>query len=84
MGSLFSWIGSFLSYGFGELVENSAIIAGKNTDALKNIAKSSYAAQPAYSTQEYPDVDPKRQALENMLREGLITEEEFNQKTAQL
>lgn len=29
IGSLFSWLGSFVLYGFGELVENSAIIAGK-------------------------------------------------------
>ena len=29
LGCLFSWIGSFFIYGFGELVENSAIIAGK-------------------------------------------------------
>ena len=29
VGSISSWIGSFLLYGFGELVENSAIIAQK-------------------------------------------------------
>ncbi len=28
-GSFLSWISSFFFYGFGELVENSAIIAGK-------------------------------------------------------
>ena len=30
VGSVASWIGSFLLYGFGELVENSAIIAKKS------------------------------------------------------
>ena len=30
VGSISSWIGSFLLYGFGELVENSAIIAQKH------------------------------------------------------
>lgn len=30
VGSLFSWISSFILYGFGELVENSAIIAAKS------------------------------------------------------
>jgi len=30
VGSISSWIGSFLLYGFGELVENSAIIAKKS------------------------------------------------------
>ena len=29
VGSLLSWIGSFFTYGFGELVENSAKIAEK-------------------------------------------------------
>ena len=29
VGSLVSWIGSFFTYGFGELVENSAKIAEK-------------------------------------------------------
>lgn len=84
VGSLFSWIGAFFSYGFGELVENSAIIAGKNTDGPQSFAKAPDAAQPVYSAPENPTVDPKRQALKNMLREGLITEEEFNEKTAQL
>ena len=37
VGSISSWIGSFLLYGFGELVENSAIIAQK-TDV--NLTKS--------------------------------------------
>lgn len=30
VGSLFSWISLFILYGFGELVENSAIIAVKS------------------------------------------------------
>ena len=30
-GSLASWLNSFVLYGFGELVDNSAIIAGKKT-----------------------------------------------------
>ena len=30
VGSLFSWISLFILYGFGELVENSAIIAAKS------------------------------------------------------
>lgn len=29
LGSLVSWVSSFVLYGFGELVENSAIAAGK-------------------------------------------------------
>ena len=35
LGSLVSWVGSFMMVGFGELVENSAIIAA-------NIGKNEY------------------------------------------
>lgn len=35
IGSLLSWISSFVLYGFGELVENSAIAAGKNETNTK-------------------------------------------------
>lgn len=35
LGSLLSWVGSFLMVGFGELVENSAIIAA-------NVGKTEY------------------------------------------
>lgn len=84
VGSFISWISAFFTYGFGELVENSAIIAGKKVNAAQDSEKAPDAAKLAYSAPEYPTVAPKRQALENMLREGLITEEEFNEKTAQL
>lgn len=37
-GSLFSWIGSFFVYGFGELIENTTVIAElmAKADAEKN------------------------------------------------
>ena len=38
-GPLISWISSFMCYGFGELIENSAIIA-RNTTASKNYISS--------------------------------------------
>lgn len=40
VGSLLSWISSLLLYGFGELIENSQIIADKkNTAVLRKSAK---------------------------------------------
>ncbi len=40
VGSLLSWLSSLVLYGFGELVENSSIIANKkNTDIPKISAK---------------------------------------------
>ena len=37
LGSIFSWIGSFLIYGFGELIENSSIIAKKANMSFSEI-----------------------------------------------
>ncbi len=41
VGSLFSWIGSFFAYGFGELIENTTVIAelAAKADAEKNKAE---------------------------------------------
>lgn len=75
VGAFFSWISAFFTYGFGELVDNSAIIAGKQQ---KTDASEAYRA-PVQET-----VDPRRQALDKMRREGLITEEEYNAKIAEL
>lgn len=40
-GSLASWIGSFFAYGFGELIENTTVIAelAAKADAEKNKAE---------------------------------------------
>lgn len=51
LGTLTSWISQFLLYGFGELVENSSIIAGKemlpsdkeNKDILSSDKKNEIA-----------------------------------------
>lgn len=42
LGSISSWIGSFLIYGFGELVENSAIIAQKTNMSFSEIKVSGF------------------------------------------
>ena len=41
VGSLFSWIGSLFAYGFGELIENTTVIAelAAKADAEKNKAE---------------------------------------------
>ena len=35
-GSIASWVGSFLTYGFGQLVENSDILVKQNNDLLNS------------------------------------------------
>ena len=41
VGPLVSWIGSFFAYGFGELIENTTVIAelAAKADAEKNKAE---------------------------------------------
>ena len=41
VGSLLSWVGSFFAYGFGELIENTTVIAElmAKADAEKNNAE---------------------------------------------
>lgn len=41
IGSLLSWVGSFFAYGFGELIENTTVIAElmAKADAEKNHAE---------------------------------------------
>lgn len=62
-GSLVSWIGSFLLYGFGELIDRVAQIDRK----LNN-----QASQPISGQQRI-------EALKAMLREGKITLEEYQE-----
>lgn len=62
-GSLVSWIGSFLLYGFGELIDRVAQIDRK----LNNQASQSISGQQ------------RIEALKAMLREGKITLEEYQE-----
>lgn len=74
IGSLLSWISSFVLYGFGELVANSAIIAGKRADDS--------VQHP--NTVAPQDKIEKITALNNLKARGLISEEEYSKKLAEL
>lgn len=47
LGPIFSWIGSFMVYGFGEIVDNTQAI--KNKIAPDPIAQPYYPQQPTYN-----------------------------------
>lgn len=94
LGSLFSWIGSFVLYGFGELIESNADIRALLGGGAGNVAPF-YAQQPRnYRSGGYDNgynqpapapapQDPaaaKRSQLKSMLDRGLITEDEYNAK----
>lgn len=75
LGSLLSWVSSFVLYGFGELVSNSAIIAGKTT------ANESEQGESAFVPREK---NKKIASLNSLKARGLITDEEYNKKLAEL
>ena len=70
LGSLFSWIGSFMTYGFGQLIENSDILVADK--------KGNQIDRPIETTND------KIATLNKWKEQGLITEEEYNQKMENL
>lgn len=71
-GPLFSWIGSFMTYGFGQLIENSDILV-----AEKKVNKVEV-------TRPIESINDKIDTLNKWKEQGLITEEEYNQKMGDL
>ena len=47
LGPIVSWIGSFMTYGFGEIVDNTQAI--KNKIAPERISQPYYPQQPTYN-----------------------------------
>ncbi len=72
VGSLVSWIGSFFTYGFGELIESCNEIE-KNTNAILMNTKK-----------EPSTIAEKLATLERMRAQGVITEEEYAKRRSQL
>ncbi len=67
-GSLFSWINSFLTYGFGQLIENSDRIASTKDSNTREVFET------------LSNTSDKIFTLNKLKSQGLITEEEYNQK----
>lgn len=63
LGPLFSWVGSFLLYGYGDLISRVQSIEGKLNGSDGSNGKS--------------EKDSRIAELEGLKRQGLITEEEF-------
>ena len=66
LGSLFSWIGSFMTYGFGQLIENTDTLVVEKTNKV------------------IETINGKIITLNKCKEQGLITEEEYNQKMENL
>lgn len=70
-GSLASWVGSFMTYGFGQLIENTDILV-RNSGGDTRVTDESAT---------------KKQRLETLNRwydQGLITKEEYIEKAREL
>lgn len=72
LGSLVSWIGSFAAYGFGQLIENSDILVEFATRISSEEENSKLAN------------DDKIAVLNKWRADGLITEEEYNERLESL
>lgn len=47
IGSLLSWIGSFTTYGFGQLIENSDALVAQNMHPRESVIKPASSAAPS-------------------------------------
>ncbi len=108
-GSLFSWIGSFITYGFGQLIENSDILVkqGNKTPSTPNNANTNNTYTTPVQRIKHQwmcdgcgnmisenicpicgkgnkEVSDKLDTLNKWKAEGLITEEEYQQKVDSL
>lgn len=82
VGSLLSWASSFIIYGFGQLIENTDIIAGRNKSSdSKNVSSNqqnggTISVKPSATNAN----SSKISTLNDLRKKGLITEEEYNRK----
>ena len=74
-GSLFSWIGSFFTYGFGELIET-------NQQIRNNLC--GVPSAPSSVSSFSSDRDVKKAQYKRMLDNGVISQDEYNAKMAAL
>ena len=82
VGSVISWIGSFFAYGFGELIENSSIIAKSGATAPFPNANIHQNPRNFNNNQNFAQSpkDSRLQNLESLRAQKLITEEEYKRK----
>ena len=86
VGSVLSWASSFIIYGFGQLIENTDIIAGRNKSSdSKNVSSNqqnggTISVKPSATNAN----SSKISTLNDLRKKGLITEEEYNRKMGEL
>ena len=76
-GPVGSWIGSFFVYGFGELIEKTAEIA-------ENTKPKGTKTVPSQGSTAGIGNEDKKALLEKWREQGLITDEEYQEKISKL
>ena len=76
IGSFISWLSYLILYGFGQLIENSNTIAYSIAE-VQNAASS-------YQFNHDTKAEDKIAVLNDLKNKGLITEEEYNDKSEKL
>lgn len=86
VGSLLSWASSFIIYGFGQLIENTDIIAGRNKSSdSKNVSSNQQNGGTISVKPSATNVNSSKiSTLNDLRKKGLITEEEYNRKMGEL
>lgn len=86
VGSLLSWASSFIIYGFGQLIENTDIIAGRNKSSdSKNVSSNQQNGGPISVKPSATNANSSKiSTLNDLRKKGLITEEEYSRKMGEL
>lgn len=83
-GSFLSWIGSFLLYGFGQLIENSDKLVELNGGSAKKSASQHTPYPVKVKTNDSQSREEKVNELKKLRNAGLITDKEFLEKLSEL
>ncbi len=78
-GPLVSWLGCFVLYGFGELIDRTAAIDRKVSELQQAESVPAPAAEKEPEDGPVPEVTPM-QALDVLLANGLISPEKYERK----
>lgn len=76
IGAFISWLSYLILYGFGELIENSEIIA-KNISGIKSYNED-------FKLNKGTTYEEKIDLLNDLKNKGLITEKEYSEKSEKL
>ncbi|MBO5453544.1 MAG: SHOCT domain-containing protein [Clostridia bacterium] len=90
VGSLISWVSSFVLYGYGQLIQNTDKMVG-NVYNDKQPMGGYQTGMPVNNApvnnapvNNAPAVDPRFESLKRLREQGVITDEEFQQKMAEI